>query len=167
MAEAFLGALARKRHLDISAESAGILGGDRPMPSDALEVIGQRGLDMSTHRSRQLDASNVRRSDLVLGMAREHVREAVLLDPSAWARCFTLKELVRRGEQVGPREREQLLSGWLEVVGAGRRREALMGSSPIDDVEDPVNGGPAMYRATGEEVHDLVIRLLALIEPQP
>jgi protein-tyrosine phosphatase len=167
MAQAFLGAMVRERGLDITVESAGTLEGDRPVPQDVLDVIGRDGLDMSAHRSRLLDADAVHRADIVLGMAREHVREAVLLDASALRRSFTLKELVRLGAQVGARQREQPLSDWLRTVGAGRRRDQLLGWSALDDIEDPVGAGPEKLRATGEELRELVSRLLDLIVPAP
>jgi protein-tyrosine-phosphatase len=98
-------------------------------------------------------------------MAREHVREAVLLDPSAWPRSFTFKEFVRRAETVGALRKGQALSDWLATVGAGRRREDLLGWSPDDDVADPIGGGPVEFRATGDELRDLVSRLVALVVP--
>ena len=50
------------------------------------------------HVARTLDASilAVEGHDLVLTMTREHLREVVALDPGAWPRTFTLKEIVRR-----------------------------------------------------------------------
>jgi protein-tyrosine phosphatase len=165
MAQAFLGARVRERDLDITVDSAGTLDGDRVVSPGALEVIGKDGLDMAGHRSRLLNRKAVRHADLLLGMERDHVREAVLLDPSAWPRSFTLKEFVRRAETVGALPKGQALSDWLAVVGAGRRREDLLGWSPDDDVEDPIGGGPVQFRATGDELRDLVNRLLALIAP--
>lgn len=165
IAEAFLGAMARDKGLNVTAESAGTLRGDRPIAPGALAAIGDDGLDMSRHRSRLLGLRAIRRSDLVLGMGREHVRETVALDPPAWPRSFTLKEFVRRGEAVGARPADELLRAWLDKVGAGRRREELMGSSTADDVVDPMDGGDALCRATADEVRDLVSRVLLLIEP--
>jgi protein-tyrosine phosphatase len=167
MAHAFLGAAVRDRGLDMTVESAGTLEGDRRVPPTVLDVIGKDGLDMSAHRSRLLDVDAVRRADLLLGMAREHVREAVLLVPSAWPRSFTLKELVRLGAQTGACARGRPLSDWLEAVGAGRRRHNLLGWSPADDIEDPIGASPEELRATGEELRELVSRLLALIVPAP
>jgi protein-tyrosine phosphatase len=165
MAEAFLGARVLELGLDISVESAGTLDGDRVISPHVLEVIGTDGTDMAGHRSRRLDVEAVRRADLLLGMAREHVREAVLLDPSAWPRSFTFKEFVRRAETVGALRKGQALSDWLATVGAGRRREDLLGWSPDDDVADPIGGGPVEFRATGDELRDLVSRLVALVVP--
>lgn len=165
MAQSFLGAIARDRGLEISVDSAGILEGDRIVSPNAVEVIGTVGLDVSGRHSKVLDASILRGADLVVGMAREHVRDAVALEPSVWPRTFTLKDLVRRGETAGPRPKDVPLSKWLETVGAGRRRDEMMGWSIEDDVEDPMDRGLAVYRATASEIHDLVVRLVALIEP--
>lgn len=165
IAEAFLGAMARDQGLNVTAESAGTLQGYRSIAPSALAAIGSDGLDMSHHQSRLLGRRAIRRSDLVLGMAREHVRETVALDPPAWQRSFTLKEFVRRGEAVGARPEGEPLGAWLEKVGAGRRREELLGSSTADDVADPMNGGDALCRAIADEVRDLVHRVLLLIEP--
>ncbi len=166
MAQAYLGHAVLSRKLDLTVESAGTLRGDRAIAPSAVQVIGNDGLDMADHRSRFLDAEAIARSDLVLGMAREHVREVVSLDPSAWPRTFTLKELVRRGESLGGRSRGQSLSAWLEKIGADRRRSDLMGWSPADDVEDPIDGGLAVCRSTGVDLKNLVGRLVDLIEPK-
>ena len=62
------------------------------------------------------------RADLVLGMERRHVREAVVLLPEIMPKAFTLKELVRRGEEFGARTRGRSLEDWLvDVAGTARR----------------------------------------------
>jgi protein-tyrosine phosphatase len=166
MAQAFSAEIARERLLELTVESAGTLDGDRLISADALEVIAASGIDMSTHSSRLLDAATIGRADLVLGMTREHVREVVLVDPSAWPRTFTLKELVRRAEATGPRSEGRSLSQWLSAVGHARRREELMGWSSADDVIDPAGGTPEQLRATADELRDLVRRLVELIDPE-
>ena len=60
------------------------------------------GVDVSEHRSRRLEAGTMVNVDLVIGMERKHVREAVVLRPEAWPRSFTLRELVRRGDADRP-----------------------------------------------------------------
>ena len=70
-------------------------------------------------------------ADLVIGMAREHVREVAVLDPTASTATFTLKELVR-GASVrrGPRRRDESLADWLARLGEGRRRDRAGGRGP-------------------------------------
>jgi len=74
-------------------------------------------------------------------MDRDNLRHAVVTEPGAWPRTFTLRELIRRGEGVEPRPPDEPFSGWLSRVHAGRERVALLGDSADDDVPDPA-GGP-------------------------
>ncbi|MGA2521744.1 MAG: hypothetical protein ABSG81_13135 [Acidimicrobiales bacterium] len=165
MAEGFARGAIRERGLDCTVSSAGILPGERPMPSTALKVVEVADPSMADHRSRRLAPDIVRHADVVVGMAREHVREAVVLDPDAWPRSFTLKEIVRRGEAVGARRAGQPLPSWLALVGAGRARTELLGSSPFDDVPDPLGAPNAEVRRTAREIRVLVDQFLDLIFP--
>ncbi len=162
MAEAFL----RHRLEDIGVQarvhSAGLLDTGRRAPDEGVAVLGDMGLDTSAHRSRRMTAQMVQEADLVLCMAREHLREAVLLVPEAWPRAFTLKELVRRGEQAGPRSGGQSFDEWLAKLHAGRTRAALLGSSSEDDVADPIGGSWSVYKRTATEISELVDRLVRL-----
>jgi protein-tyrosine phosphatase len=166
MAEAILSRLLARRAVPAEIASAGLLGGGRPMPSealDALATLSDSGPDMSAHRSRTLTARDVERADLVLGMTREHVREAVVLEPAAWSWTFTLKELVRRGEAVGSRAEGQALRNWLAAVSEGRDRRGLLGTASADYVADPMGGTPSMFEQTATEIEELCRRLIGLL----
>ncbi|MHB8440254.1 MAG: arsenate reductase/protein-tyrosine-phosphatase family protein [Acidimicrobiales bacterium] len=165
MAHGYLAQLARRQDLAVEVESAGTYPGTRRIADEAVRAMGEAALGMEERISRPLDAGEVAAMDLVLAMAREHVREAVILHPPAWPRAYTLKELVRRGEEVGPRPEESSLDEWLELVGAGRSRAELLGASDSDDVADP-NGEPlSVVRDTYREIADLVDRMVALVRP--
>jgi protein-tyrosine-phosphatase len=99
-------------------------------------------------------------------MEREHVRRAVVLEPDAWTKAFTLRELVRRGEAIGPRIAGEALASWLERVGWSRRQEDLFDASDEDDVADPVAAPLSVLRSTAEEIRDLVGRLVDLLHPE-
>jgi protein-tyrosine phosphatase len=146
--------------------SAGLLTDGRPATDTAVDTMGIWGLDITRHRSRRLTPELLGRADLVVGMAREHVREAVVMQPDLYTRTFTLKELVRRGGEVGPRSVDQPLDRWLLDAHQGRTPAQLMGSSAVDDVADPVGQGPAVYEATAHELVDLVDRLVDLLWQQ-
>ena len=98
-------------------------------------------------------------------MSREHLREAVLAQPDIWPRAFTLKELVRRGETIGPRAPGESIDAWLARAHAGRNRADLLGSSSADDVEDPIGLSRSAYEKTANELSDLVDRLVDLLWP--
>lgn len=161
-----------RRHLaaagvDASVSSAGLLPGGRPATAHGIEAMAARGLDLRDHESRQLRRELIAPADLIVGMAREHVREVAVLDADALSRTFTLKELVRLGEIAGRRSPEEPLSAWLARVGRGRQRQDLLGvgHSPAHDVEDPVGRGRDDYEATADELDDLLARLVALAFP--
>lgn len=101
-------------------------------------------------------------ADLVVCMAREHLKEAVVLHPPVWPRSFTLKELVRRAEQAGARAPGQPFDEWLEKLHAGRSRMELLGMSTVDDIADPIGLPTEMYERTATEIAALVDRLVDL-----
>jgi protein-tyrosine phosphatase len=149
--------------VDATVASAGLLRPDQPASAHGVDILRERGLDMTAHRSRAMTRDMLRGSDLVLAMAREHVREAVVLDPSLWPRTFTLKELVRRGQSIGPRRPDEALSDRLARAGQGRRIADLSGSSPADDVADPYGGPRSAYDRMAVELDDLLDRLVTLL----
>ena len=165
MAAALFRAVAGADDEGVTVSSVGLLEGGHLVSPEAVKALAPYGLDLGPHCSTAIDPEVVAGADLVLGLERRHGREAVLLAPSAWSRTFTLKELVRRGEKVGPRLRGRSLGDWLAAVGEGRERSDLVGSSPEDDVADPLGGDAAAYRATASELADLVQRLAHLLWP--
>ncbi len=162
MAEAILRHRLEEAGVPATVHSAGLHPGGRPATAHGIEVMAARGLDTSGHLSRQLGAEVLAPADLIVGMAREHVREVAVIDPSALARSFTLKELVHLGEQAGRRTAGEPLEAWLARVGRGRERQRLLGvgHDPDYDVEDPVGRGREDYEATADELDDLLARLV-------
>ena len=142
--------------------SAGMLrGGDPPLP-EVISVMARYGIDITGHRSRVACAADLDRASLVLAMARDNLRYAVVTEPRAWPRAFTLRELIRRGEQVGPRPPGEPFSGWLSRVHAGRERAALLGDSADDDVPDPAGGPLSAYADVAGLLDRSLTRLVEL-----
>lgn len=117
--------------------SGGLMGGGRPMPETGRLLAPSYGLDFSAHRSREVDPHDFGGFDLVLTMAREQARELVTADPDAWPRIFTVKQFAR-WLRDHPRPRRAVLGSWLDAAAADRPRASVAGSSPADDVEDPL-----------------------------
>jgi len=136
-----------------------------PETEDALHTLGYIGPGLTTHRSHQLTRPLVTDADLVLGLARDHVREVVVRMPETWAKTFTLKELVRRGGAGGQRLGDEELTTWLARMGEGRSRQDLLGSSNADDVEDPIGGLPSAFEETAAEILGLCVSLAGLLWP--
>ncbi len=163
MAEVLLRHRLGELGVDARVASAGLLRPGQPASQHGVDILRGRGLDLTAHRSQAMSRELLRSSDLILAMAREHVREAVVLEPSLWPRTFTLKELVRRGEGSGPRRAGEALADWLARVGQGRRIADLTGSSPEDDVADPYGGPRPAYERMVAEMDSLIDRLVALV----
>ncbi|WP_208027115.1 arsenate reductase/protein-tyrosine-phosphatase family protein [Rhabdothermincola sediminis] len=162
MAEALLRHRLTERGVAARVSSAGVTAEGRPPSSAAVEVMADFGLGIAEHRSSLLSPERVAGADLILAMAREHVREAVVLVPDAFPRTFTLKELVRLGRERGPRGEGESMAGWLARMHAGRTPLAHLGSSPDDDVADPIGQRMAVYERTADELAELVDSLVEL-----
>lgn len=107
-------------------------------PSTVAAADGA-GIDIRGHRSRVLDRDILTRdgADLVLTMTRGHLPAVVALDPGAWTRTFTLKELARRADTEAPPAPDEGFAGWLARMAAGRQARLMMNADPLDDVADP------------------------------
>jgi len=167
MAEVLLRHHLAQAGVDATVSSAGLYEGGASATAHGIAVMADRGLLLDGHVSRRLDGPMLDRADLVIGMAREHVREAAVLSPDLLDRTFTLKELVRGAETVGPRSSDEPLSSWLSRITATRRRSALLGVGHDDelDVEDPVGRGREDYEETAELLDRLLGRFVALAFP--
>jgi protein-tyrosine phosphatase len=149
----------------VRVDSAGILDLKIPSPPEVIATGNDLGIDLANHRGRLLTLSDVKQASLILGMTRKHVREVVMMDPSAWTRTFTLPELVRRGQMMRPRDAGQSLQDWLVFVQHGRRMVDLQGKSREDDIADPLGGSMRGYRVASETIAGLVSELVRLAWP--
>jgi len=143
--------------------SAGVFGDGSPVPEVGQSVLAARGIDLARHRSAPMTPVLVAGADLVVGMERSNVREAVALVPEIWPRAFTFPDLIRRGHLFGPRSRGEPLERYLEKVGTGRQRDALLGSSPDDDVTDPMGRDAKVWTQVVDDLEWLTSRLVALL----
>ena len=152
MAEGILRSLLADNGARADIGSAGLLPGGAPATRNAIAVMADRGIDISHHVSRTIEPEAVRSTPLIIGMAREHVREAVVGYGADIEHTFTLKELVRRGEATGPRRQDETVFDWLARVAAGRRSADLMRDDREDDIPDPVGRPPTDYEATARRL---------------
>lgn len=143
--------------------SAGTMAEGHPASDLAVEAMQRRGLDITGHRSRLVDQGMIDTADLIVGMARVHVRETVLIEPGSYGRTFTLKELVRRGAAVGPRGSGEALGDWLARVHEGRVATELLGASEVDDIMDPIGMRKGVYERVADEISGLVESLAGLL----
>ena len=132
MAEGILKGILQQRGYDAHAqvESAGIAAlPGRPASPYAIAVAAEDDVDISSHRSRQLDAEVVTQADLVLAMTPEHVSFVQSLAPDR-TEVVTLKEFAAEGSRP------------LDVY-----------------VPDPIGGSLTMYRSSYREIKHEIERI--------
>ena len=114
LAAVLLRSRAKERSLPVEVASAGVQAvSGMPATAPTVDAARRLGADLVAHRSTPLASDAVCHADLVLGLERRHVQEIVLLDPRAFVKTFTLKELVRRGGDAGPARRtSRSPTGW-------------------------------------------------------
>jgi protein-tyrosine phosphatase len=122
-------------------------------------VLRERGIDLGAHLSRTMAADEIAAADLVIGMERRHVQEAIVLVPEAERWSFTLRDLVRRAESAPPRAADETLRQWAARLASSRNRSELMGVGD-DAVADPMGRPRAHYERTVAELDDLLDRLV-------
>ncbi len=166
MAEGLLRQALARHGVPAEVLSAGTSFDGRPAEAEAVKAMAALGIDISDHRSRLLDRALVDSADLVLGMERVHVREAVLASPAKSSRIFTLKELVRRAELAGPRAQSETLEAWLGRLDAGRSRAELIGLGGDDGVADPFRQSYDAFRRCAAELAEYLDRVVAAAWPR-
>jgi protein-tyrosine-phosphatase len=149
----------------VSVVTAGFSEPELPATVDTVDTARAMKLDLAAHLSRVADRELLAAADLVIGMERRHVREAVVLEPTVWPHAFTLLELVRRAEAAEPRAPDESLTVWLERLSADRERMDMMGASPLDDIADPTSDWTVDHRSTAMLIDDLVRRLVSCAWP--
>jgi len=153
-----------QRGMDARVHSAGTIGWGGPATDHAVEILAERGIDLSDHESRRLTPVFVTEADLVLGMTRDHVTGSLNHDPGARERSFVMGEVVRLGRKVGPRRPDQSVRDWCAQVAALRlpNRPPGIGS---DEIADPVGEGMSVYQRTADQLDRLCAELAALLIP--
>jgi protein-tyrosine phosphatase len=63
---------------------------DEAPEANARTLMAQRGFDVSAHRARRLEASDVAHADLILTMTADHAAKLAAAYPQAKAKTFTL-----------------------------------------------------------------------------
>ena len=68
-----------------------------PATGHGIEVLRDRGIDLTGHLSRHLNAEIVDGADLIVAMTRQHEAVVGRLDPMARGRTFLAGEVARLG----------------------------------------------------------------------
>jgi low molecular weight protein-tyrosine phosphatase len=138
--------------------SAGTMGwtGSGAHPS-SIRAAGERAVDISGHRAREVSDEDVARADLIVAMAPEHARAFA---GEAGSRTFTLKELVRLLEAL-PEVEDASLGGLSErIAEADRLRQEGFEGAPSDEgIPDPLGMSLDVFRVVAAELDAWCSRL--------
>jgi protein-tyrosine phosphatase len=128
------------------------------MSSQTRPLVIANGGDPDGFVARQLDESLLREADLVLGMTREHCERAAALEPSAFARIFSLIEFARGTDGVAadlPSNGADRLRR-LVAIATDRRRRGVLRASDDDDVADPYGRSDEVFEAMARTILPVV-----------
>ncbi len=134
----------------VKFRSAGFIAEGQRCPQKLVDVLAQRGVDATHHRSYQVGAASLGEADLVLTMEAAHVQKATVLDRECFRKIIPLREvaeLVRSGMFGG-------LEHFLDDVNSGRDPFRYMETRW--DVDDPYGQSTGHYRAAVDEICELI-----------
>jgi protein-tyrosine phosphatase len=188
MAEGFFRELAAS---DIEAErvrvaSAGVAAeeGSPPMPQ-ITEYMRGEGIDVSSYRSRAVDASFIAENDLLLTMTLHNSQRLLTFTNEAVFKAFTLKEFVlgaeRNGGPPGRGELEARLEAMKKYI---RHVEGMDGGNPASlkaplqsfflhyfhvygqdlSIDDPLGQSRAFLERCAAEIRDYTERFCTLLK---
>jgi protein-tyrosine phosphatase len=163
MARALMLSRVAERGGELRVASAGFSESGYPSPRRVIQAMERVGLDLSGHVSRQISAELISAADLIATMTRQHLIDVVTLVPDAFARTFTLRDLVRRATAAGPPLPQETYPGWVTRLHGGRTRSSVLSLDRADDVADPLGGRPAAFDRTRNELDGLVTTLADLL----
>ena len=134
-----------------------------PSPRATVDAAQHLGLDLTTHRGRQLTVQAVDRAPLVLALAREHRRAVVSMVPRANRSTFTLREFARLSRLVDPDDLDRARATAPDdavrlqravALAAARRGSGRLVTAGDDDVVDPFGGTPEVYARSTAQIVD-------------
>lgn len=142
----------------LEVASAGTIGwtGSGAHPR-SIRAAGERGVDISDHRAREVSDEDIARAELIVAMAPEH---ADAFAGEASSRTFTLKELVRLLEALPAVEDASLGRLSERIAEADRlRREGFEGDPMDEAIADPLGMPLDAFRAVAAELDAWCSRL--------
>ena len=164
MGEVLLRAHLHANGVDARVQSAGTTAWGGAATAYAIEVMRDRGIDLSGHSSRQLEPAHIADADLVIAMTRNHLWRVCAVAPDAAERTFLLGELARLGQVVGRRREDEGVREWAARVAATRGDVQVVGRMD-DEVADPVGEPVEVYRSTADRLDRDLRAIAALLTP--
>ena len=144
--------------IEVSSVGTWAMGGNPAMP-EAVETLRALGIDLSQHRSRDVDEAEMAAADVIVVMTSVHVRELKTAVPDATPKVLMLKELTEITPAPVP-----------DGAPARERLQALLtGTKPESrrslDVDDPIGLPLGAYERCAKEIQAGVDVLVATLCP--
>lgn len=136
-----------------------------PASERAQYVMEARGLTLEGHRSKRMVPELLDSADLVIAMAREHLRDALHLNPEVTERAFLFKELdelIQKGPLPPEFERA--------IADLSSRRNSPWDAVALGwdaDVDDPIGGDVSLFETCAAEIEMLTARTASALWPGP
>ena len=83
MAQGLTMQYAKENGLDLLAISAGIFPEGERISENAAQVLSEEGIDMSFHKPRKLNQTDIDKADIVVCMSKQHAYAIVSIFPAA------------------------------------------------------------------------------------
>ena len=167
MAEVLLRARLATVAPDVVVGSAGLLFDGRPAERNAERAMAKRGLDLRGHEARTISLELLEDASVIIGMERQHITAVADLDADLFARTFTLPELVRSVDVVGPRRPDTDLRSWVELAGSVRSLDNYGLADAAAEIADPMGGTGRAFRACADAIDGLLETFVGLAWPEP
>ena len=151
---------------ELVVRSAGFLSEGSSADKKSVWAMERLGLELTAHVSAHVSSGIEQMPDLILVMAREHLRMLSDLDPATLERAFTLKEFVRLAGIEGDRRQNEPLSDYIRRVAAGRGISAITSPGREEDIADPIGQRKAAFWRCALELKDLIAQLSRYLCPK-
>lgn len=159
----FAAAIARRLADDsLRIHSGGLMAGGFPMPQAGIETGAMLGIDFSSHRSRELDRTDLDGFDLILTMAKAQARELAADNPQLIGRIFTVKQFAAWIAEP-PKPRRAALGTWLDGQAQSRPRTDFLGDDEQDDIADPINSPIGEWIDMARQLTELLGRIVSAL----
>lgn len=141
-----------------SAASAGIFAFDGDSASgNAVSVLfNDMEIDISAHRSRQINKEIADRADIILTMTREHKRTMIQMFPETADRVYVLKEYIKK-EYI---KKEDIKK---EDINNGMKSPGINDYDYSLDITDPYGMPIRVYQKCAEEIKDAIDKLVLIL----
>ncbi len=148
----------------------------------------ERGIDVSTHLSKQIKPKQIKEADILLTMTLHNSQRLLIMDEKQGGKIFTLKEFVLGAEKVGNSLKLNEKKDRLEALREQIRREEVIDQileiyqdntthhlrfrflkdfneyDRLLTIDDPLGQSEKFFRKTAEEIEDYIGRLYALLK---